>query len=99
MGARYAARLTRSGEIRLDGASLPLVARHSGLAEVAAALEEVGVPGRIRVRKRRRPRGEAAGLLARPADERAELAARARRVAEERWSWAHVVDRLLQPFT
>jgi glycosyltransferase involved in cell wall biosynthesis len=38
-------------------------------------------------------------LLSRPLDERGELAARARRVAEERWSWAHVADRLLEPFT
>ena len=81
------------------GGSLPLVARHSGLAEVAAALEEVGVPAGFESGNADDLAEKLRGLLARPADERAELTAQARRVAEERWSWAHVADRLLQPFT
>jgi glycosyltransferase involved in cell wall biosynthesis len=81
------------------GGSLPLVARHSGLAEVAAALEEVGVPAGFESGNAADLAEKLRWLLARPAEERAELTARARRVAEERWSWAHVADRLLQPFT
>ena len=79
------------------GGSIPLVARHSGLAEIAEALGHeltsftTGDVADLRDKLRR--------LLALPAEERAELAARARRVAEERWSWAHVADLLLEPFT
>jgi glycosyltransferase involved in cell wall biosynthesis len=81
------------------GGSLPLVARHSGLAEVAAALEEVGVPAGFESANAADLAEKLRGLLERPAEERAELAARARRVTEERWSWTHVADQLLQPFT
>jgi glycosyltransferase involved in cell wall biosynthesis len=81
------------------GGSLPLVARHSGLAEVAAALEEVGVPAGFENGNAADLAAKLRELLARSAGEREELAARARRVAEERWSWAHVADRLLEPFT
>jgi glycosyltransferase involved in cell wall biosynthesis len=81
------------------GGSLPLVARHSGLAEVAAALEEAGVPAGFRTGDPADLAEKLRDLLARPPEERAELTARARRVAEERWSWAHVADRLLEPFT
>jgi glycosyltransferase involved in cell wall biosynthesis len=81
------------------GGSLPLVARHSGLAEVAAALEEAGVPSGFRTGDPADLAEKLRELLARPPAKRAELAARARRVAEERWSWAHVADRLLEPFT
>jgi glycosyltransferase involved in cell wall biosynthesis len=81
------------------GGSLPLVARHSGLAEIAEALEGAGVPagfepddvGDLTERLR--------ATLERSPEERADLSRRARRVAEERWSWAHVADRLLEPFT
>jgi glycosyltransferase involved in cell wall biosynthesis len=81
------------------GGSLPLVARHSGLAEIAEALESAGVPAGFRS-------GDVADLVERleaalslsPA-QRSELTGRARRVVEERWSWAHVADRLLEPFT
>jgi hypothetical protein len=38
-------------------------------------------------------------LLALPPNERDTLKQRVRRVTEERWSWAHVADRLLEPFT
>jgi glycosyltransferase involved in cell wall biosynthesis len=79
------------------GGSIPLVARHSGLAEVAEAIGseltsfENGDVADLRTKLER--------LLALSLDERAELTAHARRVAEERWSWAHVADRLLEPFT
>jgi glycosyltransferase involved in cell wall biosynthesis len=85
------------------GGSLPLVARHSGLAEVAAGLEE-SYPEQHRdlasfktgdtqdlVAKLDR-------LLALPDRERAELSAAARRAAVERWSWTSVANRLLEPF-
>jgi glycosyltransferase involved in cell wall biosynthesis len=79
------------------GGSIPLVARHSGLAEIAEALGpeltsfENGDVADLRRKLER--------LLAMPREERAELTAHARRVAEEQWSWAHVADRLLEPFT
>jgi glycosyltransferase involved in cell wall biosynthesis len=79
------------------GGSIPLVARHSGLAEIAEALGseltsfDTGDVDDLRAKLRR--------LLALPQEERAELAARARRVTEERWAWAQVADRLLEPFT
>jgi glycosyltransferase involved in cell wall biosynthesis len=79
------------------GGSIPLVARHSGLAEIAEALGseltsfDTDDVADLQAKLRR--------LVALPDKERAELAARARRVAEERWSWAHVADRLLEPFT
>jgi glycosyltransferase involved in cell wall biosynthesis len=85
------------------GGSLPLVARHSGLAEVAAGLEE-SYPEQHRdlasfktgdtqdlVAKLDR-------LLALPDRERAELSSAARRAAVERWSWTSVANRLLEPF-
>ena len=79
------------------GGSIPLVARHSGLAEIAEALGaeltsfENGNVADLRTKLER--------LLALSPQERSELTQRARQVAEERWSWAHVADRLLQPFT
>jgi glycosyltransferase involved in cell wall biosynthesis len=79
------------------GGSIPLVARHSGLAEIAEALGpeltsfETGNVADLQAKLRT--------LLALPSEERAALAAQARRVAEERWSWAHVADLLLEPFT
>src|SRR5262245_23410692 len=81
------------------GGSLPLVARHSGLAEIAAALEAAGVPAGFES-------GNVADLteklretLALSGDERDRLVQTARRVVEERWSWGNVADRLLEPFT
>jgi glycosyltransferase involved in cell wall biosynthesis len=80
----------------------PLVARHSGLAEVAAGLEEEYPPehrqlasfasgdaGELRDRLQE--------LLALPAGDRAQLRRAARRAAVERWSWANVAERLLEP--
>jgi glycosyltransferase involved in cell wall biosynthesis len=83
--------------------SPPLVARHSGLAEIAEGLE-AEYPAAHRhlasfatgdasdlVRKL----GE---LLALPAETRSELGRAARRAAVERWSWTKVAARLLEPF-
>ena len=79
----------------------PIVARHSGLAEVAAGLEAAlptglaglvavpaGDPGALRERLRT--------LLALPEADRELLRATVRRVAVERWSWAGVAARLLE---
>jgi glycosyltransferase involved in cell wall biosynthesis len=82
--------------------SPPLVARHSGLAEVAAGLEE-GYPERFRhlasftsgdPADLRRKLSE---LLALSPTEHATLARAARDVVIERWSWATVARRLLAP--
>lgn len=82
----------------------PLVARHSGLAEIAAGVEAeypeafLGWAGFAS--------GDAADLgsklaaiLALPERERELLGAAARRAAEKNWSWPAVAARLLQPFT
>jgi glycosyltransferase involved in cell wall biosynthesis len=81
----------------------PLVARHSGLEEIAVGLEEA-YPADLR--------GLASfetgdsldlgaklhDLLALPPARRRELGDAARRVAVEKWSWAGVAARLLEPF-
>jgi glycosyltransferase involved in cell wall biosynthesis len=78
------------------GGSIPLVARHSGLAEIADALGsdltsfENGDVADLTSKLQR--------LLELPPADRDELTRHARRVVEERWSWAHVADRLLEPF-
>ena len=80
----------------------PLVARHSGLAEIAAGLEEVYPPEHRHLSSF--ANGDAAELrerlgelLALPEEQRARLREAARRAAVERWSWAHVAERLLDP--
>jgi glycosyltransferase involved in cell wall biosynthesis len=82
--------------------SPPLVARHSGLAEVAAGLEEA-YPGRLRGLASFET-GNAADLatkleriLALSPDEHAELAAAARSAVVANWSWTSVAERLLEP--
>jgi glycosyltransferase involved in cell wall biosynthesis len=83
--------------------SPPLVARHSGLAEVAAGLEaeypahlrdlaafETGDVHDLASRLQR--------LLTLPPGDAAALREAARRAAVERWSWAGVARRLLEPF-
>jgi glycosyltransferase involved in cell wall biosynthesis len=79
----------------------PVVARHSGLAEVAAGLEAELPAGLGRLVAT--PTGDAAALrerlaalVALPAADRALLRASVRRAAEERWSWAGVARRLLE---
>ena len=78
--------------------SLPLVARHSGLGEIADALEEAGVPAGFESGNVDDLVDKLESLLGRSASEREELRRRARRVVEQRWSWATVADRLLEPF-
>src|SRR4029077_4220541 len=81
----------------------PLVARHSGLAEVAAGLEEA-YPERYRSLAAFTS-GDSIELadklhelLQLPPAARADLGAAARRVAEQRWSWTSVAKGLLEPF-
>ncbi len=82
--------------------SPPLVARHSGLAEVADGLEQeyppslrhlasfaTGDAGELALKLRE--------LLALDPETRARLGAAARRAAVERWSWKGVAARLLRP--
>ena len=80
----------------------PLVARHSGLAEVAAGLEEA-YPERLG-RLASFPTGDVEQLrerlrdiLSLPPADREALRRAARAVAAERWSWAGVAARLLAP--
>ena len=82
--------------------SPPLVARHSGLAEVAAGLEEE-YPRQLRhlaafesgdIEDLQTKLRE---LLALSREERTVLQQAARRAVVERWSWAGVARRLLQP--
>jgi glycosyltransferase involved in cell wall biosynthesis len=80
--------------------SPPLVARHSGLAEVAEGLE-AAYPEQLR-HLAAFASGDAADLarklnelVALPAADREELVRAARRAVVERWSWASVAARLL----
>jgi len=83
--------------------SLPLVANHSGLAEIAAGVASE-YPETYRELTSFHS-GDAADLaeklrrlLALGPAERVELAGAARRAVLERWSWAGVAERLLEPF-
>jgi len=83
--------------------SLPLVAHHSGLAEIAAGVAaEYPQPDRDLVSFATGDSSDLAGklrrLLALAPEERAQLSAAARRAVVERWSWAGVAKRLLEPF-
>jgi glycosyltransferase involved in cell wall biosynthesis len=82
--------------------SPPLVARHSGLAEVAAGLEEE-YPEHLR-HLASFATGDVADLarklqelLALPESDRKALRRAARLVVVERWSWSSVAQRLLAP--
>jgi glycosyltransferase involved in cell wall biosynthesis len=82
--------------------SPPLVARHSGLAEVAEGLEaEYPPPHRHLAAFATGDSADLAAklkeLLALPGDVRGALGAAARRAAVERWSWKGVAARLLEP--
>jgi glycosyltransferase involved in cell wall biosynthesis len=86
------------------GGSLPLVSRHSGLAEVAAGLEAEYPPDQRGLASFES--GDAQDLasklerlLALPPADRRRLRAAARRAVVERWSWESVSARLLEPFT
>jgi len=81
----------------------PLVARHSGLEEIALGLEET-YPADLR-RLASFETGDSLDLgdklhdlLALAPERRRELGEAARRVAVEKWSWAGVASRLLEPF-
>jgi glycosyltransferase involved in cell wall biosynthesis len=92
------------GMVAAEGAAagaMPLVARHSGLAEIASALEQaVGRPGLFSFE----PRVDAVGaltdgldrLLSLPAAERQELRARVARFAAGEWSWRRTAHRVLE---
>jgi hypothetical protein len=80
----------------------PLVAAHSGLAEIAAGVAAeyppelaplTSFPTGDADQLRRRLRA----LLALAADDRRQLGLAARRAVEARWSWARVSQRLLDP--
>jgi glycosyltransferase involved in cell wall biosynthesis len=95
------------GMVAAEGAAagaLPLVARHSGLAEVAGALEaEVGRPGLFSFA----PGPGAAGAIAAGLDrlldldekERAELGDAVHAFVAQTWSWRATADRLLAAAT
>jgi glycosyltransferase involved in cell wall biosynthesis len=83
--------------------SPPLVARHSGLEEIAEGLEAEYPPEHRTLASF--DTGDAADLTAKlrellnlPPEEHARIAAAARKASETRWSWAGVASRLLQPF-
>jgi len=83
--------------------SLPLVANHSGLAEIAAGVSaEYPEPYRDLTSFASGDSADLAEklrrLLALGADDRAALQQAARRAVVERWSWAGVARRLLEPF-
>jgi glycosyltransferase involved in cell wall biosynthesis len=80
--------------------SPPLVARHSGLAEIAEGLEAEYPPEhRALASFERGDAGDLAAklraILALPPTERARLAAAARRAAERRWSWERIAALIL----
>lgn len=93
------------GMVAAEGAAagaLPLVARHSGLAEVAGALEgEAGRPGLLSYRPGPGPGTAgriAAGLdrlLALPEAERRALGATLSAFVAREWTWERTADRLL----
>jgi glycosyltransferase involved in cell wall biosynthesis len=81
----------------------PIVARHSGLAEIAEGLE-AEYPAELR-RLASFRNGDVAdlreklrALLELSTEERSRLGAAARRAATTRWSWSGVAERLLEPF-
>ncbi len=78
----------------------PIVADHSGLAEVAAGIAAEYPPEYARLTTF--PNGDAAALGARLREllalpERASLGLAARRAVERNWSWTRVAERLLEP--
>jgi glycosyltransferase involved in cell wall biosynthesis len=79
----------------------PLVARHSGLAEVAVGLEAEYPPelrhlASFTTGDAEDLREKLAALLALSPGNRTEIASAARRAAVARWSWSSVAERLLE---
>jgi glycosyltransferase involved in cell wall biosynthesis len=80
----------------------PLVARHSGLAEVAAGLE-AEYPGKLRhlaafeTGNAAELRAKLNELIALPVADRAAIRKAARQAVVDRWSWSSVAARLLAP--
>ena len=91
------------GMVAAEGAAagaLPLVARHSGLAEIAEALEgEIDRPGLFSFDPRTDPIGGIVagleGLLAIAPQERQELGLAIRAHVDREWSWRACAERLL----
>jgi glycosyltransferase involved in cell wall biosynthesis len=84
--------------------SLPLVARHSGLAEIAEGLEAEYPPEQRGLTSfETEDAGDLAAKLGRlldlPERDRQALRKAARRAVVEHWSWEQVSARLLQPFS
>lgn len=80
--------------------SPPLVARHSGLAEIAAGLEDAYPPEHRGLASFERGSvddlaAKLQALLALPAAERSRLSAAARRAAEAHWSWERIAALIL----
>jgi glycosyltransferase involved in cell wall biosynthesis len=80
----------------------PLVAEHSGLAEVAHGIAAEYPPERAHLvsfpsRDVDALRGRLSELLALPVGERRALGLAARRAVERNWSWRRVAERLLEP--
>jgi glycosyltransferase involved in cell wall biosynthesis len=80
----------------------PIVARHSGLAEIAAGLEEAYPPALRHLAAFATGdaddlRAKLAELLALPPADREAIREAARRATVERWSWTGVAARLLEP--
>jgi glycosyltransferase involved in cell wall biosynthesis len=78
----------------------PLVARHSGLAEIAEGLEaeypdEFRALAAFKTGDAQDLAAKLRAILALPAASRAALGAAARRAAVERWSWSSVGERLV----
>jgi glycosyltransferase involved in cell wall biosynthesis len=84
--------------------SPPLVARHSGLAEVAKGLEAEYLPEHRQLATFERGdiadlKRKLVALLALPPDERALLSAAARRAVERNWGWKAIAAELLKRST
>lgn len=80
----------------------PLVARHSGLAEVAARLSQAYPPELAHLASfepgdPRDLRAKLEALLLLPPDDRRSLGLTARQVVVDYWSWSGVAERLLDP--
>ena len=91
------------GMVAAEGAAagaLPLVARHSGLAEIAAGVEgAVGRPGHFSFEPgpgaTRRIAEDLERLLSLPTEERDELRAQASAFVGREWTWERTAERLI----